>query len=132
MAVCSQLQLGLPCRALRLLDEWLVVVLAHGSAFDRGRVLLLLAKCRVAAATATAATPSAATPGRDSKSAEKRAVIEEVVATLERARKLFEKVEAVGRVKDVLYLQVSQPVLPILKNEPDNHELRTPSPCENV
>lgn len=97
-----QLQLGLPAQALQLLDEWLLVVLAHGGAYDRGRALLLLAKCRVAAITAG---PSS----RD----ERQKVVTEAINSLDRAKALFTQVEAISRVKDVLYLQA------LLYNEVD-------------
>lgn len=97
-----QLQLGLPAQALRLLDEWLLVVLAHGGAYDRGRALLLLAKCRVAAATAAPSSHD-----------ERYTVVTEAISTLERAKGLFKQVEAISRVKDVLYLQA------LLYNEVD-------------
>lgn len=97
-----QLQLGLPTQALKLLDEWLLVVLAHGGAYDRARALLLLAKCRVAAATAS-----------PTSQVERHTVVTEAISTLERAKSLFNQVEATSRVKDVLYLQA------LLYNEVD-------------
>lgn len=72
------------------------MVLAHGGAYDRGRALLLFAKCRVAAVTAG---PSSQT--------ERQNIVTEAISTLERAKGLFTKVEAISRVKDVLYLQVT-------------------------
>ncbi|XP_026272663.1 anaphase-promoting complex subunit 5 [Frankliniella occidentalis] len=97
-----QLQLGLPAQALSLLDEWLLVVLAHGGAYDRGRALLLLAKCRVAAATSLPCSLE-----------DRIRVVTEAINTLERAKTLFTQVEAISRVKDVLYLQA------LLYNEVD-------------
>lgn len=85
----------MPTQALRLLDEWLLVVLAHGGAYDRARALLLLAKCRVAAATAS-----------PTSQAERHSIVTQAISTLERAKSLFNQVEATSRVKDVLYLQV--------------------------
>ncbi|KAK3923376.1 Anaphase-promoting complex subunit 5 [Frankliniella fusca] len=98
-----QLQLGLPAQALSLLDEWLLVMLAHGGAYERGRALLLLAKCRIAAATAALCSQE-----------DRFRVVTEAISTLERAKSLFNKVEAISRVKDVLYLQA------LLFNEVDN------------
>nr|CAD7459333.1 unnamed protein product [Timema tahoe] len=44
-----QLQIGLPSQALGLIEEFLLVILSNGGAFDQGRALLLLGKCKIAA-----------------------------------------------------------------------------------
>ncbi|CAG2061235.1 unnamed protein product, partial [Timema podura] len=41
--------IGLPSQALGLIEEFLLVILSNGGAFDQGRALLLLAKCKIAA-----------------------------------------------------------------------------------
>ena len=45
-----QLMLGTPEQALGLLEDVLESVLAHGSLMDKGRALLLMARCQVALA----------------------------------------------------------------------------------
>ncbi|XP_063240526.1 anaphase-promoting complex subunit 5 [Bacillus rossius redtenbacheri] len=101
----TQLQMGLPSHALRLADRFLPAVLSHGALHDAARGLLLLAKCRVAAASDLA-------PGA------RAAALAGAVAVLDRARAGFLKVEAHSRAKDVLYLQA------LLCNEVGDHSER--------
>ncbi|PSN35870.1 Anaphase-promoting complex subunit 5 [Blattella germanica] len=87
-----QLQMKLPSQALKLINQSLLVILSHGSCYDQGRALLLFAKCKVAAASG--------------KSAEQRkGVLIDAVNMLKEVKISFQKIEAYGRVKDVVYLQ---------------------------
>lgn len=47
---CLQLMLGVPERALSVLHEAMEPVLAHGAVIDKGRAMLLAARCQVAVA----------------------------------------------------------------------------------
>lgn len=42
--------LGVPQQALKILQEAIETVLAHGSVMDKGRALMLMARCQLAAA----------------------------------------------------------------------------------
>lgn len=42
--------LGVPQQALSILQESIEAVLAHGSVMDKGRALMLMARCQLAAA----------------------------------------------------------------------------------
>ena len=83
----------LPSQALKLIDQSLLVILSHGGSFDQGRALLLFAKCKIAAAI-----------GKPPE--ERKQVIIDAINMLEEVKYCFHKVEAFGRVKDVVYLQV--------------------------
>lgn len=50
----SQLMLGIPEQALVLVQDVLESVLAHGALIDKGRALLLAARCQMALAGTTA------------------------------------------------------------------------------
>mgnify|MGYP000076528037 CR=1 FL=1 len=83
----------LPSQALKLINQSLLIILSHGGSFDQGRALLLFAKCKIAAVVG--------------KSLETRKpVIIEAISLLKEVKSCFQKVEAYGRVKDVVYLQV--------------------------
>lgn len=45
-----QLMLGVPEQALSVLQDGIEPVLAHGAVIDKGRALLLMARCQMAAA----------------------------------------------------------------------------------
>lgn len=87
-----QLLMGLPSQALSIMDKCLVQILAHGGCYDRGRAILLHAKCLVANAGHL----------EENKRYE---VILKAIYMLDKAKSNFEVVEAFFRVKDVLYLQ---------------------------
>lgn len=53
-----QLMLGVPEQALNILHEAIETVLAHGSVMDKGRALMLMARCQLAAAGVSADAPS--------------------------------------------------------------------------
>lgn len=89
-----QLLLGMPAQALKLIDQSLIQILAHGGAFDRARAMLLYAKCLVA---------NSVKDGDE----ERKTTILEATQLLSGVKENFKKVEAYSRIKDVLYLQVS-------------------------
>ncbi|XP_011314211.1 anaphase-promoting complex subunit 5 [Fopius arisanus] len=94
-----QLIMGMPNQASTLIDEAIVQILAHGGWYDQARALVLHAKCLVATA------PQA--PDR------RRAIIQDAIKALLKARTHFTKVEAFGKVKNTVYL------LSLLYNEVD-------------
>lgn len=53
-----QLMLGVPEQALIILHEAIETVLAHGSVMDKGRALMLMARCQLAAAGFSSDAPS--------------------------------------------------------------------------
>lgn len=53
-----QLMLGVPEQALNILHEAIETVLAHGSIMDKGRALMLMARCQLAAASFSSDAPS--------------------------------------------------------------------------
>lgn len=53
-----QLMLGVPEQALNILHEAIETVLAHGSVMDKGRALMLMARCQLAAAGFSSDAPS--------------------------------------------------------------------------
>lgn len=73
-----------------MLDQAMSVVLSSGSLFDQARSLLLVAKLRIRAAS-----------GQQEK-------LCRVAKDLERIKNMFAKVEAHHRVRDTLYLNVSE------------------------
>ncbi|XP_033223750.1 anaphase-promoting complex subunit 5 isoform X2 [Belonocnema kinseyi] len=95
-----QLSMGMPYQASKLVDEAIVQILTQGGLYDQGRALVLRAKCLVAVAP----------PPPNSKRDE--AILNAIKALL-KAKILFSKTEAFGRVKSTLYL------LSILYNELD-------------
>lgn len=50
--------LGVPEQALNILHEAIETVLAHGSVMDKGRALMLMARCQLAAAGFGSEAPS--------------------------------------------------------------------------
>lgn len=85
-----QLLMHMPQHALKSLNVGLPQILANGHAYDRGRGLLLYAKCLVAT----------------SESSENRTiVIQESAKLLEKVKSNFKQVRAYHRNKDVFYLQ---------------------------
>ncbi|KAG7480620.1 hypothetical protein MATL_G00058120 [Megalops atlanticus] len=88
----SQLMLGIPEQALNILHEAMESILAHGAVIDKGRALLLVAKCQIAMAGTR--------PGE-----ERRAGLEMAVQTLEEAAAYFSKLDCKERLRDVHYLQ---------------------------
>lgn len=50
--------LGVPEQALNILHEAIETVLAHGSVMDKGRALMLMARCQLAAAGFGSDAPS--------------------------------------------------------------------------
>lgn len=90
----SQLLLGMPNQSLRLLDKASVQILAHGGHYDRGRIMLLYAKCLVASV-------------RGKLEEERTRVIKEAANMLNKARHNFKQVSSYLKQRDTLYLQVS-------------------------
>lgn len=90
-----QLNLGLTSQALKILDRCLVQILAHGGNFDRARAVLLYVKCMVA-------------NSEQLEENDRKNVILKGAEMLEKVKEDFRIVEAFSRVKDVLYLQVSE------------------------
>lgn len=88
-----QLLMGMPAQALNVVDRCLVQILAHGGYYDRGRALLLYAKCIVAYS-------------KMKTQEQRRKDIFDAANMLNKAKEYFEKVEAFSRVKNVLLLQV--------------------------
>ncbi|XP_049828082.1 anaphase-promoting complex subunit 5 isoform X1 [Schistocerca gregaria] len=87
-----QLQMALPSLALKLIDEALPVVVAHGGCYDQARGLLLHAKCKIASAASK--PPSA-----------REAILNNALQQLHKAQNGFFKIEAYSRMKDVVYLK---------------------------
>ncbi|XP_028850904.1 anaphase-promoting complex subunit 5 [Denticeps clupeoides] len=88
----TQLMLGAPEQALVLLQGVLEAVLAHGALLDKGRALLLIARCQASIAEAM---PE-----------EKRAMaLLEAFDTLEEAGVYFSRLNCLERLRDVYYLQ---------------------------
>lgn len=88
-----QLLMGMPAQALKMIDQCIVQILAHGGCFDRARVLLMYAKCLVANST-------------EENESRRKEIILDAINLLDEVKELFEKVEAYSRVKNVLYMQV--------------------------
>ncbi|KAJ3604141.1 hypothetical protein NHX12_028882 [Muraenolepis orangiensis] len=86
----TQLMLGVPEQALSVLHEALEPILAHGSIMDKGRALMLAARCQMAL---VATRPN----GR-----EQAAV---AIHTLEEAAAYFSTLHCKERLRDVRYLQ---------------------------
>lgn len=88
-----QLLMGMPGQALKMVDQCIVQILAHGGCFDRARAMLMYAKCMVA-------------NSREECEATRKKTISDVIDLLDEVKILFEKVEAYTRAKNVLYMQV--------------------------
>lgn len=93
--VVFQLNLGLPNRALSLTEASLPAILSHGSAQEKGRALLLLARCRLACTNH---------PRINS--------LQHAISILSLAQDLLKKAKDIIRVKHCYYLKVSHPYIP--------------------
>ncbi|TRY65613.1 hypothetical protein DNTS_015216 [Danionella cerebrum] len=88
----TQLMLGIPEQALVLVQDVLESVLAHGSLMDKGRALLLTARCQMAVT-------------RDSPEHRLPADVELAVHTLDEAAVYFSRLDCKDRMRDIYYLQ---------------------------
>ncbi|KAG7453969.1 anaphase-promoting complex subunit 5 [Solea senegalensis] len=91
----TQLMLGVPEQALSVLHEAIEPVLAHGGVIDKGRALLLTARCQMAAAGFR--------PNRQGQADLHLAAL--AVDTLNEATGYFSKLNCKERLRDVHYLQ---------------------------
>ncbi|MGH0149515.1 UNVERIFIED_CONTAM: hypothetical protein FKN15_035012 [Acipenser sinensis] len=89
----SQLMLGIPEQALNILHMAIEPILAHGALLDKGRAMLLVAKCQI-----VTASPE---PSKQQKTQ----ALEVAVLNLEEAGTYFTKVDCKERVRDIYYLQ---------------------------
>uniref|UniRef100_A0A672TEB3 Anaphase-promoting complex subunit 5-like n=2 Tax=Sinocyclocheilus grahami TaxID=75366 RepID=A0A672TEB3_SINGR len=88
----TQLMLGIPEQALVLVQDVLESVLAHGSLIDKGRALLLAARCQMALAGAAAQE-------------HRLTALEQAVHTLDEAVVYFSQLDCKERMRDIHYLQ---------------------------
>ncbi|KAI1900741.1 hypothetical protein AGOR_G00053010 [Albula goreensis] len=88
----TQLMLGIPEQALNILHEAMEPILAHGAVIDKGRALLLVAKCQMAM--------GGTRPGE-----QRHTALELAVQTLDEAATYFSKLDCKERLRDVYYLQ---------------------------
>uniref|UniRef100_A0A671Q6I6 Anaphase-promoting complex subunit 5 n=1 Tax=Sinocyclocheilus anshuiensis TaxID=1608454 RepID=A0A671Q6I6_9TELE len=86
------LMLGIPEQALVLVQDVLESVLAHGSLIDKGRALLLAARCQMALAGAAAQE-------------HRLTALEQAVHTLDEAAVYFSQLDCKERMRDIHYLQ---------------------------
>ncbi|XP_075960610.1 anaphase-promoting complex subunit 5 [Anarhichas minor] len=91
----TQLMLGVPEHALSVLHEAIEPVLAHGSVMDKGRALLLTARCQMAVAGFR--------PNGQGQADLHLAVL--AVDTLNESAAYFSKLNCKERLRDVHYLQ---------------------------
>ncbi|GLD52642.1 anaphase-promoting complex subunit 5 [Lates japonicus] len=91
----TQLMLGVPEQALSVLHEAIEPVLAHGAVIDKGRALLLTARCQMAVAGFS--------PNGQGQADLRLAVL--AVDTLNEAAAYFSKLDCKERLRDVHYLQ---------------------------
>lgn len=91
----TQLMLGVPERALSVLHEAIEPVLAHGSVMDKGRALLLMARCQMAVAGFR--------PNGQGQADLHLAAL--AVDTLNEAAAYFSMLNCKERLRDVHYLQ---------------------------
>lgn len=89
----TQLMLGVPEQALSLLQEALEPILAHGAVMDKGRALLLAARCQVAVA------------GLRQQGAPQTDQWRLALDTLKEAAAHFSQLDCRERLRDVHYLQ---------------------------
>ncbi|KAK1160144.1 anaphase-promoting complex subunit 5-like [Acipenser oxyrinchus oxyrinchus] len=89
----SQLMLGIPEQALNILHMAIESILAHGALLDKGRAMLLVAKCQIVTASSE--------PSKQQKTQ----ALEVAVQNLEEAGTYFTKVDCKERVRDIYYLQ---------------------------
>lgn len=109
--------LGVPEQALNILHEAIEAVLAHGSVMDKGRALVLMARCQLAAAGFGSDAP--ARPGKQpaapnhhrslqvSSTARVSAagVVQQAVDSLTEAAAYFSRLNCKERLRGVHYLQ---------------------------
>ncbi|XP_076125763.1 anaphase-promoting complex subunit 5 isoform X1 [Alosa pseudoharengus] len=88
----TQLMLGTPEQALALLEDVLESILAHGSLMDKGRALLLMARCQVALAGSAVEE-------------DRLAALVQAVETLEEATAYFSRLDCSERLREIYYLQ---------------------------
>ncbi|XP_078083622.1 anaphase-promoting complex subunit 5 isoform X2 [Mustelus asterias] len=88
----DKLLLGIPEQALNVLHMAIEPILANGTVLDRGRAMLLLAKCQVASAVSC-------------PTQEKSEAFESAIENLNEAKIYFEKADCGERIREVLYLQ---------------------------
>ncbi|MBN3285982.1 APC5 protein, partial [Polyodon spathula] len=88
----SQLMLGIPEQALNILHMAIEPILAHGALLDKGRAMLLVAKCQIVTVSSE-------------PSKQKAQALEVAIQNLEEAGTYFAKVDCKERVRDVYYLQ---------------------------
>ncbi|KAG9354693.1 hypothetical protein JZ751_001406 [Albula glossodonta] len=88
----GSLMLGIPEQALNILHEAMEPILAHGAVIDKGRALLLVAKCQMAM--------GGTRPGE-----QRHTALELAVQTLDEAATYFTKLDCKERLRDVYYLQ---------------------------
>ncbi|XP_040899138.1 anaphase-promoting complex subunit 5 isoform X2 [Toxotes jaculatrix] len=91
----TQLMLGVPEQALSVLHEAIEPVLAHGAVMDKGRALLLTARCQMAVAGFR--------PNGQGQADLRSAVL--AVDTLGEAAAYFSKLNCKERLRDIHYLQ---------------------------
>lgn len=91
----TQLMLGVPEQALSVLHEALEPILAHGAVMDKGRALLLTARCQMAV--------GGLRPNRQGRADLRLA--SSAVDTLTEAAAYFERLGCKERLRDVHYLQ---------------------------
>ncbi|XP_008274902.1 anaphase-promoting complex subunit 5 [Stegastes partitus] len=91
----TQLMLGVPEQALNVLHEAIEPVLAHGAVMDKGRAMLLAARCQMAVAGFR--------PNGQGQADLRLAVL--AVDTLNEAAAYFSKLNCKERLRDVHYLQ---------------------------
>ncbi|XP_041792928.1 anaphase-promoting complex subunit 5 [Chelmon rostratus] len=91
----TQLMLGVPEQALSVLHEAIEPVLAHGAVMDKGRALLLTARCQMAVAGFR--------PNGQGQADLRLAVL--AVDTLKEAAAYFTRLSCKERLRDVHYLQ---------------------------
>ncbi|XP_063313054.1 anaphase-promoting complex subunit 5 [Pelobates fuscus] len=88
----SQLMLGIPAQALNILHMAIEPILAHGAVLDKGRAMLLVAKCQVASAVSY--IPQ-----------KKTEALESAILNLNEAKNYFAMVDCKEQIRDILYLQ---------------------------
>ncbi|CAH2295854.1 anaphase-promoting complex subunit 5 [Pelobates cultripes] len=88
----SQLMLGIPEQALNILHMAIEPILAHGAVLDKGRAMLLVAKCQVASSVSY--IPQ-----------KKTEALESAILNLNEAKTYFAMVDCKEQIRDILYLQ---------------------------
>uniref|UniRef100_A0A667ZXD1 Anaphase-promoting complex subunit 5 n=1 Tax=Myripristis murdjan TaxID=586833 RepID=A0A667ZXD1_9TELE len=88
----TQLMLGVPEQALTVLHEAMEPILAHGAVMDKGRALLLTARCQMAVAGSR-------------PNGQGQAALGSAVQTLDEAASYFSMLNCKERLRDVYYLQ---------------------------